>query len=203
MRTDRYITALTDVSERCRDLLAEHLDVGLPPISFELSRCAVGSERVYTDYVDTVVFELSSPNQLEPPPVGFTCLYGTCHEIGHLTVARLCPNRLPPVVWDEALAHHIATWLLLPGIAGPDGSPPWPDPYPDFIERETSMLSAVDGSPLSHYDASLLQLDRRLTWLRERVGWDGLADAVRRIRPEDQRAHLFGPALDQAARVRC
>ena len=203
MRADLHLAALATVSERCRDLLADHLDVRLPPIRFDLKWCDVGSERVFTDYVDTVVLELSSPTQLEPPPVGFTCLYGTCHEIGHLAVARLCPNRLPPVVWDEALAHHLATWLLLPGIADPDGSVPWPDPYPDFIERETSMLSAVEGSPLSRYDASLLQLDRRLTRLRERVGWDGLADAVRRLRPQDHRAHLFGAALDRAVRVRC
>ena len=123
---------LEDITATCRRAVhaAGH---PLDPPEIVLRLVEAGHEVVRTDHHRLVLVAVSSVAQLQAPPRGLNVVYGVCHEIGHLVVAQQCrPHALPPVVWDEAIAHLLATDVFLPAIDPCEMHARWPGGRPDF-----------------------------------------------------------------------
>lgn len=191
-----YRDALDRLAATARTAAADELGCALPPVRVEVWQVPPGHERLATDYIDAVRLAISDVAQLRPPPEGGTTIYGVCHEIGHLIVARAAPGTLP-VVWDEALAHLLATDVLIPAVWAVHGRALWPDPYPDYPERETRLPDEPAGH-LHGSVATLRRLTGELRTLAGRVGVDGLLAALARLDPAHLRVHTLGGALRQA-----
>jgi hypothetical protein len=193
-----YQRALDAVAATARSVAGEQLGVALPPVCVAIRLVAPGGEALWTDYVDTVTLTLSDLAQLRPPPAGSNPIYGVCHEIAHMIVARAAPGgRDLPVVWDEALAHLLAVDVLLPAVWAAHGDRLWPDPYPDYLERETQLPTG----PATHfhgYTASLRRLTAELRALTAGVGVAGLLAALGALTPGQLRVEALGAALRRA-----
>ncbi|HSL59924.1 MAG TPA: hypothetical protein VK866_18915 [Acidimicrobiales bacterium] len=129
--------ALVELAARCRGIVATGLGVDLPEIRVEVVVVEPGQELVRTDYVDRIVVALAGADRVAPPPAGANLVYAVAHEVGHLAVVR----RLPPggrlaVVWDEALAHHVAVDVVFPGLARLDPADVWPGERRGWEERQ-------------------------------------------------------------------
>ena len=197
---DPYRAALARVTETCRKIAAAELGLRLPAIELKFSLVAKGRERIRTDYQSKIFYEFSSVNQFRPPPEGARCIYGTCHEIGHIVVAQgLGATPLPPVTWDEALAHALAARLFVIGVWNEYGSYLWPNEYADYGTSEG--LGSLGVGPRGHlgdYEASLRALDSQIGACVNRSGWRTLIQALARLESEDMHVLRFWPALQAA-----
>lgn len=194
-----YAGALGAVARSCRTSARRHLGLGLPELHVILRRVPPDGERVATDYASTIVVEAAAASQFRPP-TRWRWIYGVAHEVGHIVVARLLgPGRIPPVVWDEALAHFVATRMFLPDVWHEHGATLWPDPYPDYLTVE----GALPTGPASHfggYVPSLRAFDARLAVLAGNLGASRVLTALGALRGADMRADQFGPALERQCR---
>lgn len=162
-----YGEALQRVADACAEILATEDIVIAAPI-VDLQRCDTGREVVRTDYRRTVHVHLSSDQAFRPPPDGANLIYGVCHEVGHLAIATAVDGGpLPPVVWDEAIAHTMSIMLFLPELERRHGDAFWPVDYPDFATTEASSASGnhEPGQSVSYSDL----LERQTAQLRELV----------------------------------
>lgn len=193
---DRHRAALVRVLESGIGAVASCLGVRISRLRLVLASAEPGDERMWTDYAETIVFELSSPEQLSPPPRGHRCIYAACHELAHLAVARrLSPDARLPVVWDEAVAHFTATRCCLPALWHDHGPGLWPDPYPDYVAVEGSLDEWGGAGHFGGYVPSLKLLDRQLDYVYGHLGWEGLVGGLAGLRPSDRRPERLGPAL--------
>ena len=161
---ETYRRALDRLTETCRSVAAVKYYIQLPPLKLRYVQAGIGQECIRTDYRQTIIFELASVARLKPPPDGFRCIYGTCHEIGHLLLARMLPRScVPPVIWDEALAHYFAVHLFVPAVYQAHGPNFWPDPYADYhIMEGEGVLSHGQMGHLGDYQSSLRMLNAQL-----------------------------------------
>lgn len=190
-----YQRALDALAATARSAAAHQLGVPLPPVTIDVRTVAPGGEALATDYVDTVTLALSDVAELAPPPQGNNTIYGVCHEIGHMILARSTPGgRDLPVVWDEALAHLLAVDVLLPAVWAAHGADLWPDAYPDYLEREAQLGDGPAGHFHGHV-ASLRRLTAELRGLTGRVGVAGLLAALGALEPAQLRVDSLGAAL--------
>ena len=137
-----YVRALERVAATCGQA-ANRLGVDLPPVAVRVERCSPGEERLSSDYHSVVDVLLSSVDQFRPPPDGANVIYGMCHEVGHIVIGASSRGRsLPPVVWDEALAHVLAVDSFMPEVWVAHGEGLWPSPYPDYPSRELEAVAA-------------------------------------------------------------
>ncbi len=205
-RIERYVDGLVKVARSASQVAEETFAIDLARHHVTLVGVAPGAESISTDYRSHITVSVSCLDQLLPPPHGpGSVLYGVAHEIGHTAVARLlAPGDLPPVVWDEALAHHLAVHLLLPGLWGRHGTDIWPDPYPDWLEREAMVANAPGPEPAGHfgsYPASLRQLDRQVGRVRGALGWAGLGAVLGRVGPNERTLARFWPTVERLAEI--
>jgi len=102
---------------------------------------------------------VSDPGQLRPPPAGANTLYGVCHEIGHLVVARVRPaGRDLPVVWDEAFAHLDRALEINPR-----------DPRPHVVKGDYYMSVRDAERAISAFEAAI-EMDPRHVEAIEKIG---------------------------------
>lgn len=196
---DAYRAALDRIAVHCCERAAT-VGVDLAPPAVRLELVPGGRESVSTDHRRTVRIAVSDPAQLAPPPAGLNVVYGTCHEVGHLVVAnRSGPHRLPPVVWDEALAHLLTVDLFFPGLPARLGPGWWPHGHPRFPGGE---LDALQAAAPGTYGPALVRDTCRLRRLaaRDGVGLTGLLDAVRQIAPLGTPAHDWLRTLTRLVR---
>lgn len=193
-----FRAALARVVTSCREV-AGTFGVDLPELDVDLVVVPEGSERVRTDRTSVVEVAVSSIGQLAPPPEGANVVYGTCHEVGHVVVtATVAPWPLPPVVWDEALAHVLALDHFLPALRR-FGSDLWPVPTADPVAREVEAARHEGGGAFGGGEL----LDRQSAELRELVAARDVptllaavrSTAATRPRPEDWRWKLRGRVL--------
>jgi hypothetical protein len=197
-------TALAAVAASCRAEAAS-FGVEIAPVEIVLGLVEPGEEVVRTDYESRVEVGVSDPSQFEPPPAGSNLIYGTCHEVGHLCIAASVATtgaRLPPVVWDEAIAHFLALDVFLPAVARDHGPTLWPLPYPDYDTREVEAARIEDdGDSHLAYGPLLERQTVELRSLAEAGGGPGrlleavAAVAATRARPEDWQWKLRGRLL--------
>lgn len=194
-----YALALAAVAGTCQGAARRHLGLDMPELVVTVRRVPPGQERVATDYDRTVIVEAAGAAQFRPSTV-WRWIYGVAHEAAHVAVARMLgPGRVPPVVWDEALAHFVATRVFLPEVWDEHGASLWPDPYPDYVAAE-GALPAGSAGHFGGYVASLRALDAHLTSLAGQVGISRVVAAVGEVTPTDLRADRFGPALERRCR---
>jgi hypothetical protein len=193
-----YAHALRVVARTCRRAARARLGLKLPDLRVLVVPVAAGGERVSTDYGDSITVEAASGAQFRPSSPGCRWIYGVAHEAAHIAVARLLgPHHIPPVIWDEALAHFVATRVFLAEVWAEHGEELWPDPYPDYA----SVEAALPFGSATHFDgylSSLRALDAWLCSLDARVGTLRAVTALRVLGPRDMRVDRFGPALERA-----
>lgn len=198
----RYLGALEQVAATAGAASRSQLGIALEEVEVRLVTTSPGAEVLAAIPPATVHLAVSDPGQLRPPPAGSNVLYGLCHEVGHLVTAATLPaGRHLPVVWDEALAHLLAVDVLLPAVWAAHGDSLWPDPYPDYLEREARLPTEPQG--LLH--GSVATLGRTTAQLRAiagEVGVHGLLAALREVPPRSLRVEELGRALERISRTR-
>jgi hypothetical protein len=197
-----YRLALETAAATCREVADQRLGQPIAPITVTIRTVESGSESVRAEYPTGVVFDVSKPAQLEPPPVGEACLYGLTHEVGHLVVAAIRAGSLPAVVWDEALAHNLAVELFLPGLWAQHGPELWPGGYVDYhIAEGHALLAERTGSPMWDHASALRRMSSDITHITQIRGWRGLADGLRRLDDADLTSLRFSRALERMVRT--
>ncbi len=196
---DPYRAALVAVADAARGSARTQLGTELPTVRIRVVPTSPGAEVLAAVPPETVHLAVSDPRQLRPPPAGGNTIYGVCHEIGHLVLARvLPPGRQLPVVWDEAFAHLLAVEILLPAVWAAHGPQLWPDPYPDYLTRELDLPEEPDG--LLH--GSIATLERTTGHLRDiaaGIGVAGLLATLRSLGPRQLRIEELARALQRAS----
>lgn len=194
-----YRHALERVIATGRGTARDALDVRLPPVTLVIDVVPASQRRLAAVPPDTIHLAVAGVDDLRPPPTGGTTLYGVCHELGHLVVGHvLAGTPALPVVWDEAIAHLLAVDVLLPAVWAAHGPDLWPDTYPDYLTRETSLPTGPDG----RLDASVAVLQRTTAELRrvaERLGRAGLLGALTALPASQRQVTTLAPALRAAA----
>jgi len=188
--------ALAAVADRCRATAAAELGVTLPALGLTVSFVAPSEALVRHDGHAGIRIAVSGLEAFDAPPAGANLRYATCHEVGHLVTVHARPGRRSPgVVWDEALAHLLATDELLPRI--PDDLAP-----PGSLEGWRTVEVAVGEADTDHAVTGSLQ--RCTALLRARAAdWGGtaaLVAAVAAVPDQDCRADRFLDALDRTRR---
>lgn len=118
--------ALAAVAEHCRGVARDEFGVEIPPIGLLIDFVAMDEQCVHHDGHASIRVAVHDLGAFDAPPDGANLRYAICHEMGHLTTIHTRPDHASPgVVWDEALAHLLATdWYLpaLPSRLAPPGS---------------------------------------------------------------------------------
>lgn len=175
--------ALERVAEVCRTASARH-GVDLPPVALDLRLDPASPEGVHTDRLATVQLAIASVDRLDPPPSGATLVYGVCHEMGHVVVSALVGDApLPPVVWDEAVAHVLAVDVFLSDVERVIGRAVLPgDPLegPGRVELERSSIAGPDAGAFG-YAALLDRQSASLRALTADVGLEAVLGAVHAV----------------------
>lgn len=188
--------ALSAVADHCRSMATDELGVVLPPLSLVVSFVAPHEARVHHDGHAGIRVAVAGLDAFAAPPAGANLRYATCHEVGHLVVAHLRSGRRSPgVVWDEALAHLLATDVFLPQVPDDLGPPGGGDGW----RALEVAIGEADADP-----AVAASLRRCTALLRARAAaWGGVAtllDGVAAVADGDCRADRFLDGLDRAGR---
>ena len=185
----RHHRALVSVADWCRSVAADALGVDLPAIRVEVEVAEPASARVHHDRDHGIRIAVPLV-AFEAPPAGANLRYGVCHEMGHLTVLHARPDRRSPgVVWDEALAHLLATELFLPAL--PD------DLAPEGSGDDWRAVEVAIGQSDTAPDITA-SLERCVAVLAARCDLRGLVADVARIPASELRADRFAEALHRA-----
>lgn len=145
--SDAYGRAVGQTVAAARRVAAEQFGFDLPQTVF-VSVKAGENERskLYNDGQDHIFLTVPSEASLRrPAATGMFHLYGFCHEIGHLAMYRVIPNR----AWlssggAEGWAHYAGS-RVLDAVYAREGEQLWPDAYDyraDGMARLRKQLSA-------------------------------------------------------------
>ncbi len=139
---EEYGQAIAKTVEAARAAAEKDFGFELPKtIQVKVTASPSGRVRLFTDGNDHLFLQVRSQADLRKPgESGIFHIYGLCHELGHIAMYRLIPDRR----WmgdgaADGWAHYAGS-RLVDAVAATAGKGLWPDRY-DYLEDGTRRLS--------------------------------------------------------------